>query len=268
MGVPITWVQPYKFNQRLPFDVDYKVMGTFLEFYQSLLKFANYKLFSDVRLQYPLKNLNPISDSSVYLCPEKVKQMQGHVGKLFQQAREHEKEVADEEFADTPEMQLMKLKGDQSKKQRQLLKNCHFMLGRETPIYILQNLILSFGGSFVLQEDDDSLKDVTHLVMDRPVVNAEKGKEYVSPQYIIDSINNLFLLPTKPYMPGQPSPPHLSPFVDNETEGYIPDRQREINTLAGVATAHIDEAESSSDEEVKAEDSDDIDIKKDEESDD
>jgi len=40
----------------------------------------------------------------------------------------------------------------------------------------------------------------------------------------------------------------LSPFVDNEAEGYIPDRQREINTLAGVATAVIEEAESSSEE--------------------
>lgn len=79
------------------------------------------------------------------------------------------------------------------------------MLGRETPIYILQNLILSFGGSFVLQDDDDSLEGVTHVCMDRPVTSSEKGIEYVSPQYIVDSINNLFLLPTKPYMPGQVS---------------------------------------------------------------
>ena len=62
----------------------------------------------------------------------------------------------------------------------------------------------------------------------------EKGKEYVQPQYLIDSINNLFLLPTKPYLPGQPAPAHLSPFVDNVAEGYIPDRQREINALAGI----------------------------------
>jgi len=41
--------------------------------------------------------------------------------------------------------------------------------------------------------------------MDRPVTSLEKGKEYVSPQYIVDSINNLFLLPTKPYLPGQVS---------------------------------------------------------------
>jgi hypothetical protein len=58
----------------------------------------------------------------------------------------------------------------------------------------------------VLQDDDDSLEGVTHVCMDRPVMSLEKGKEYVSPQYIVDSINNLFLLPTKPYLPGQVSP--------------------------------------------------------------
>ena len=46
------------------------------------------------------------------------------------------------------------------------------------------------------------MKRVTHVCMDRPVTNVDKSKEYVQPQYIIDSINNLFLLPTKPYQPG------------------------------------------------------------------
>ena len=29
MGQNITWVAPFQFNQRLPFDIDYKVIGTF-----------------------------------------------------------------------------------------------------------------------------------------------------------------------------------------------------------------------------------------------
>jgi pescadillo protein len=48
MGQPITWISPYQFNQRLPFDVDYKVMSTFLEFYRALLKFVNFKLYTDL----------------------------------------------------------------------------------------------------------------------------------------------------------------------------------------------------------------------------
>ena len=73
--------------------------------------------------------------------------------------------------------------------------------------------------------------------MDRPLpadAAKDKSKEYVQPQYIVDSVNNLFLLPTKPYLPGIAAPPHLSPFIDNEAEGYLPDRQREINSLAGI----------------------------------
>ena len=77
------------------------------------------------------------------------------------------------------------------------------------------------------------------MCFDRPLTPAQqsdKEHEYVQPQYIVDSINNLFLLPTRPYKPGTPAPPHLSPFVDNAEEGYIPDRQREINALAGIET--------------------------------
>lgn len=133
------------------------------------------------------------------------------------------------------------------------------MLGRETPVYILQHLVLSFGGHFYHQDeclDNEALmKTVTHVCMDRPLPagQMDKNKEYVQPQYIADCINNLFLLPTKPYAPGQPAPAHLSPFVDNEELGYVPDRQREIDTLAGkeTTTMVVDAGDDSSSEEVE-----------------
>jgi len=50
MGQNITWVAPYQFNQRLPFNIDFKVMTTFLEFYIALMKFVNHKLFADLGL--------------------------------------------------------------------------------------------------------------------------------------------------------------------------------------------------------------------------
>ena len=49
----ITWIAPYSFNQRLPFDIDYKVVDTFREFYVALLRFINFKLYTDIGLQYP-----------------------------------------------------------------------------------------------------------------------------------------------------------------------------------------------------------------------
>lgn len=49
----------------------------------------------------------------------------------------------------------------------------------------------------------------------------------------MDSLNNLYLLPTSQYSPGAALPAHLSPFVDNEKEGYVPNRQKEISHLKG-----------------------------------
>ena len=88
--------------------------------------------------------------------------------------------------------------------------------------------------------------------MDKTETKPKPGKEYVQPQYILDSINSLFLLPTKPYVPGIPAPAHLSPFIDNTEAGYIPDRQREINSLAGIETIDNVEGELSSDSEDEA----------------
>jgi len=71
----------------------------------------------------------------------------------------------------------------------------------------------------------------------------------------LDSLNNLVLLPTRPYKPGIAAPPHLSPFGDDQ-QGYVPDRQREINNLAGVATIEPEQASEESESDVEAEDSD------------
>ena len=121
-----------------------------------------------------------------------------------------------------------------------------FLLQRETPIYILQYLILSFGGLYVTEEDKDVSVKITHQVIDRPMVGKlDSTREYVQPQWIVDSLNNLFLLPTQPYRAGVPPPPHMSPFIDDSKEGYVPTRQKEINALKGEV---VDDDEELSDE--------------------
>ena len=45
MGVEVRWLVPHQFTQNTPVDVDYRVMGTFVEFYQVLMDFVLYKLF-------------------------------------------------------------------------------------------------------------------------------------------------------------------------------------------------------------------------------
>ena len=55
----IRWVSPHSFTQTMPEEVDYKVMLTFFEFYETLLSFVLFKLYNDLGLRYPL----PVKDT-------------------------------------------------------------------------------------------------------------------------------------------------------------------------------------------------------------
>lgn len=52
MGQPVTWVAPHMFTTHYPHDVDFSIMLTFLEFHETLLKFAMFKLFHTLDLRY------------------------------------------------------------------------------------------------------------------------------------------------------------------------------------------------------------------------
>ncbi|KAH8682484.1 pescadillo [Xylariales sp. PMI_506] len=54
-GEDILWLVPYKFNQRIVGDIDFRIMGTFVQFYMTLLKFINFRLYSSIGLVYPPK---------------------------------------------------------------------------------------------------------------------------------------------------------------------------------------------------------------------
>ena len=52
-GQDILWLVPYKFVQRVTNDVDFRIMGTFVEFYTTLLGFVNFRLYTSIGLVYP-----------------------------------------------------------------------------------------------------------------------------------------------------------------------------------------------------------------------
>ncbi|PWN47953.1 hypothetical protein IE53DRAFT_381722 [Violaceomyces palustris] len=54
-GQTISWLVPYMFTQHVPTDVDFRIMMTFLELYQTLLGFVLFKLYTDENLVYPPK---------------------------------------------------------------------------------------------------------------------------------------------------------------------------------------------------------------------
>lgn len=65
-GLPVTWVIPHQFTQYVPDDVDFRIMMTFLEFYEVLLKFVLYKLYHQMDMSYPpVRTPTPPCSSSV-----------------------------------------------------------------------------------------------------------------------------------------------------------------------------------------------------------
>ena len=60
-GQDILWLVPYRFVQRVTRDVDFRIMGTFVEFYITLLGFVNFRLYTSIGLVYPPK-FNASSD--------------------------------------------------------------------------------------------------------------------------------------------------------------------------------------------------------------
>ncbi|KAK5745349.1 mRNA-binding ribosome synthesis protein nop7 [Elasticomyces elasticus] len=54
-GQDILWLVPYRFVQRTGGDVDFRIMGTFVEFYTTLLSFVNFRLYTGIGLVYPPK---------------------------------------------------------------------------------------------------------------------------------------------------------------------------------------------------------------------
>lgn len=52
-GQDVLWLVPYKFVQRISGAVDFRIMGTFVEFYTTLVAFVNFRLYTSIGLIYP-----------------------------------------------------------------------------------------------------------------------------------------------------------------------------------------------------------------------
>ncbi len=61
-------------------------------------------------------------------------------------------------------------------------------------------------------------------MVDRPTQGHRYlSRQYVQPQWVLDSANFRVMADAELYAPGKQPPPHLSPFVSYEEDGYIPD---------------------------------------------
>lgn len=230
MGIDATWLVPFTLPQKLPFEVDYDVMLSFLEVYQTLMKFVNLKLYKDIGLEYPPPK--EMAEVPFFGYNSKVmKDVQSQVRNKLSQTEEELNMV------DSEEMKKLKQRNEKATQVKELFKNYVFFIGREVPREIFALIIMNCGGLYGDDSDESAFnedsQEITHYIVDRPSesINFIKNKEYIQPQWIFDCLNAGKLLPTSDYAPQKsitvvdPStgkkkveltklPPHLSPFYD------------------------------------------------------
>lgn len=304
-GSEIRWIVPHSFTQFMPDDVDFRVMMTFFEFYETLLNFVLYKLYADLRVHYPfpLSETQTVGSTAAVLgshlrsLKNALSSSDGAISNIVSQAVEKQKIESEssakvdnkrsQELVKTVDVTLASLPKEDSDdegddegdddddsvdvagplqaalqtmaeaedavpgggatdldddaiKRKRLFAGLTFFLSREVPRGYLELVCLTYGAKVGWEGDDSpiSMKDpsITHHIVDRPKLPSSydslpKSREFVQPQWIIDCANFMFLLPITRYALGATLPPHLSPWVDNEEEGYSPAYAEEIEKL-------------------------------------
>ncbi|KAL5764830.1 hypothetical protein ACOSQ2_017424 [Xanthoceras sorbifolium] len=227
-------------------------------YYQTLLAFVNFKLYHSINVKYP-----PILDSKLEASAAELYALSRYFdanARTSEQVVETQLEESELRLAQLQHqlpsnepgalMQLVKGPADEieededTKECKNLFKNMKFFLSREVPRESLLFVIPAFGGivswegeGAPFQEGDQS---ITHQIVDRPTQgHIYLSREYVQPQWVFDCINARIILPTEAYLVGRVPPPHLSPFVDNEEEGYVPDYAETIKRLRAAAKNEI-----------------------------
>lgn len=278
-GENVTWITPHRFSQVLPEDVDYSVMLTFLELYECIMSFVNFRLFTSCNLSYPPKISRTGAEKALQLAAIEVEKISPKTQtsekkdiwkddeaptKVSDQAVKaaeealvagDEEESDDEADGDGVEGEHGEGSKDDDDSNNDAAQNAvfagkSFVLGREVPYNELEFALKACGAVKVtrevdLSEGEDRLKPYTHWIIDRPKVvgKQDMSLEYVQPQYVFDSINAAVLLPTTLYAPGQNLPPHLSPFVTAKDDGgYQPWFKEVLDRVKAGDTSVVAEA--------------------------
>ncbi|KAL6994392.1 hypothetical protein U1Q18_012497 [Sarracenia purpurea var. burkii] len=273
-GQKITWLTPHALQQVLPEAVDYNIMLTFLEFYETLLAFVNFKLYQNINVKYP-----PILDprlealaadlyalSRYFDANSKAPVLESQVVNSSRSEQDETQKHGSE--PDESELRLSQLQhqlpsnepgalmhlvedasiedadDEETKECKTLFKNVKFFLSREVPRESLLFVIPAFGGVVSWEGEgapfNESDQSITHQIVDRPTQGRRfLSREYIQPQWVYDCVNARIILPVEGYFVGRVPPPHLSPFVDNEAEGYIPEYAETIRRLQTAAKKEV-----------------------------
>ncbi|KAG6963914.1 hypothetical protein JG688_00007938 [Phytophthora aleatoria] len=281
-GQTITWLVPHQFTPTVDKRVDVRVMLTFLEFYEVLLKFVNAQLYLQIGVAYPPKINLQLDAAGAQLAALELERLKEDEDKedveeedeeteskdISQQQKESEKRIKtlvgaiqdddveeyEEDEATYGEMSepleaafasnelAAQIYSEQRKErsEKSLFSGLTFFLSREVPSACLELVLRSHGATLGWDGEgspfDEKSSRITHHIMDRPHQGHRYfNREYVQPQWVFDSVNNGMLLPLTRYVPGAELPPHLSPFVNDQQEGYTPEYRKELEKLKSAS---------------------------------
>jgi pescadillo protein len=261
-GQTITWVMPHQFTQKIPNRVDLKVMMNFLDFYQVLLAFVNYKLYRDLGLEYPPKLDHVKYEKGAGLAAFELHKLGTAVtvamdvdtprqhetsenkellstlpAKIAEIADRHEDDkdvltgVAQLDITEMDEMEQEFLAGNTSASYATMFRSQVVYCSREVPLNALHFILRSCGTPIIGWDAtvaggsplEENDDRITIQIVDRPLQQKRfLNRLYVQPQWVFDSINAGKLLDVDTYALGKELPPHLSPFVVYNEGDYNP----------------------------------------------
>ncbi|KAE9620130.1 putative BRCT domain-containing protein [Lupinus albus] len=258
-GQALTWLTPHSLQQVVSEEVDLPTMLNFLQLYEPLLGFVNFRLYHSINLKYP-----PLLDPRLEALAADLYALSRYVGRntrpsavnfesvdIVEQEHIEVKQSGAQSKDEKSELRLAQLHhqlpsndhgpgalmhlveeaaGDDddvdqdTQECRKLFENMKFFLSREVPRESLLFIIPAFGGAVSWEGEGgpfgESDQSITHQIVDREAQGHKfLSREYVQPQWIFDCVNARIILPTNDYVVGKIPPPHLSPFVDDEEEG-------------------------------------------------
>lgn len=226
MGEKITWIVGHERAIGRISGVDLSVMANFAEFYITMLRFVNFRLYKQLGLYYPPKiqtGVEDVQDEDGELVQDQVFSL----ARPLARTPDSEEKPTIDTFTDGDSEDVLAEKLRSAEALRKLFTKCRFFLNRECPKEALAFVIRSCGGTVswdycpgVAYNENDAR--ITHHVIDRPLVKGNMSRTYVQPQWVFDCLNARRLLPIAKYLPGETLPPHLSPFVEDKVGDYIP----------------------------------------------
>ncbi|CAD5223340.1 unnamed protein product [Bursaphelenchus okinawaensis] len=206
--------------------VDIPVMTTFVQFYTTMLKFVNFRLYKGIGLYYPPKMA--VEEENHYEEDELVTDKIYSIAKpLVKKSDGKEDQVEIDTFDTEESSEQLAQRMKEAETLRSLFAKNYFWLGREVPKEALTLVIRNSGGHVCWDDCPAKLYDekspvITHVIVDRPNTTVNASRKFVQPQWVFDSFNARRLLPEQKYAPGAKLPPHLSPFVEEKVGDYVP----------------------------------------------